>query len=248
MDETIIKAQLNKKPQKEHSEDLIGFEKNVFWLLDGATMPKELSSISVVEYTKNLSNAIRKNAYLNHPQEILKKAIVEMKREYKNSITDINPSSTVIIVCFGKEIEYGVLGDSTLYIVNGDEEIVVTDRRLQNIANKERIEFQHNSTLENRKKLIIKENEYRNQKNGYYIAEFNPIAAQEMICGAITNANQDVLLMSDGLSVLHDKYNWSYRKILEKIKTNSEIIKQLREIDSSDDASFLYIKGENSYE
>lgn len=235
----MFKTEINKKIGKEHSEDFTGREGNVFWLLDGATMPSKLSPVSTLEYTNALSEAIRLNANVGDPKEILRAAITEVSGMFERG--NFNPSATAIIVSLENTIKYGVLGDSTLYIKTDTSEMLVSDNRLKNVAVKERKNYHEDRTKENHIILLKEENRLRNKE--YFIAEYESSAADRMILGELPYKDYEILLMSDGMAVLME-YGWSASDIISEIK-NGSAIETLRKVDKNDDASYIFISGQD---
>ncbi|MEH7094874.1 hypothetical protein [Neobacillus vireti] len=211
-----------KKPTSLKSEDIVGFNNDYFWILDGATPPASKKNREATQLYIKLLNASLSYFSLENvcPAELLKKSIRNVKRTYEKTYpldnSDYLPYSTAIIIKLSDALEYLVLGDSFLSVCTGDQTIEICDDRLKRVAVTERQEVRRlrekgidESTdiyINARRKLIEAEMQLQNKENGYWVAGFNESAADNSITGKIIlNEGQktfSITAMTDGLARL----------------------------------------------
>lgn len=256
------------------SEDAIGYNNNFYWLLDGATPPNEGNNHDLThEYVNTLSACLSYfSISSNTVEDLLRLSTNETKRifEQKYDLDNLPylPYSTVVLVHVGTQLNYLILGDSTLYLETGDKSYELSDCRLKKVATVER-EYVHrlrmlnvpeNSTeyIEARKRLILEEFKMQNVNGGYWVSTFDSDAVNHAITGKIAlNGNTSILLASDGfLRILNNcDYYSSMNELVTKIKSkgSTHIISKLRDLEESpsklkkstsskhDDASFILV-------
>lgn len=255
MSNYVVSFLSDKNPDKEKNEDLIGLCGNVFWLLDGATLPTYMlsskSSITSYDYVQNLNHAILQ--ILQMGQETLSlKDIVKMSIE--NLLKDnssIAASSTIAMVRVNPHsIEYFVLGDSSLLIQANSVTLHITDQRLELIGTDIRKKinsllqaghgFQSSEVEKWKRQLIELELVNRNKPNGYYIASTFPGATDRAFVGEkrLNEEKWKVVLMSDGASQLVNTFykirDWE--QFVHQIQPASlkKTIQQIRELENND--------------
>ncbi|MBH8586385.1 MULTISPECIES: protein phosphatase 2C domain-containing protein [unclassified Thermoactinomyces] len=233
-----IRSLTNKNPHKLENEDLIGWYKNYYWVLDGASVPKGLNvpmEISTGWYVSKLNEGIiRAISSLREPfdlKDILRFAINYILenstiKQFRNSGDIILPSSTIGMVKIEENfLQYMVLGDS-LILSDVDQQIrCFTDERLKQIGRDMRNEinkllklgngYQSNSVNKIKLDLVKLESSLRNTEEGYWIASEDPKAAEKAYTGKIffeKNKDKHVLLMTDGfaraVTTLELFYSW----------------------------------------
>jgi hypothetical protein len=127
------------------------------------------------------------------------------------------PSSTVALLRWtDTRADALVLGDSTIAVITGEREEVLTDQRLAAVAPELRREYrrlladhgydeEHQRTM---RQILEEERRRRNQPGGYWIAEADPQAARQAVQRTwSTDALDAVVLASDGVSRGTDLYD-----------------------------------------
>ncbi|MGX9706550.1 protein phosphatase 2C domain-containing protein [Laceyella tengchongensis] len=215
----------NPNPDKNKNEDLVSSFQNVYWVLDGASVPNGLmvpSKIDTKWYVEQLDKGIKKAlTSFTEPyqlKEVLHYAIQYVLdhsnlREYRSVANFVLPSSTVAMVKINnKQMEYLVLGDSYIVTDISDSIRCFTDNRLENVGVEMRSEINHllqsgngyhSDSINNIKMNLVKlEVSSRNQKDGYWIASEKPDAAYHAMTGTleIKTKGKHVLLMTDGFA------------------------------------------------
>lgn len=273
---SLVRSGVSKRPNAPVCNDIVGFHNNYFWLLDGATPPVGHSYKSVLSlYLSFLSMGLFLNAVKSENSKVLLyHAIQYAKDMIQNSPVfkglKMMPRSTAVVVHVdGNNLDYTVLGDSSLFI---SDEIfkcdVVTDSRLSSVAVDERdaLASLFSSTMDDTSPeyqqayfdLVSKESQFMNQSGGYWIAADNPLAAMMSVYGCYTlESDVSVVLMSDGLSRLFNYFDCFLQPIdfVDYIRKNDsdKIFKFLRYQENSlqhgikdlvsrhDDASFIFL-------
>jgi serine/threonine protein phosphatase PrpC len=255
----VISTCTNKNPDKLHNEDLIGSYGNVFWLLDGASHPKTSESIlSTQQYVHILSQKILgtlQTFSTSAPLQLIvttsiKKIAELIKHEYSSA--SFFPSSTVVMVRIAKhEMEYFVLGDSSLVLKMGTKVEQISDQRLQQIGLNIRDEivsllqqghgYSSPEVKRLKSELIELEDTYRNKKNGFYVASIDPNVCSHALTGKRKldpNLDWSIALLSDGLTRLVDTFEIipSWEEFISHLaKTHAlELINNVRSIEHSD--------------
>ena len=230
-----------KKPSAKKSEDIIGFNNDFYWILDGATPP---SGEKNTFYTQKFVNLL--NAYLSFysikcetPKELLEKSLKRVIDDFDQEKIDKSymPYSTAIILKINNdEIDYLVLGDSYLYIENRLENRLVVDNRLKKIAQSERelvqalrakgVSEDTDIYKEARRSLIEKEREQQNVEGGYWVAGFNKLAAHKGVCGNVKiDSSTMIFALTDGLArlVTHLNSTENILSIANEIKAKGSL-------------------------
>jgi len=215
---------------KTVSEDFIGLCRNCFWLLDGASIPAgvpqhpQLNTLWYVNaLSMEISRAVMGNGADCALSAVLEEALSSIGAQYSREFATgtsqayYPPSSTIILIRANIPfVEYLVLGDSSLLILNGTQVRHVTDARLRRIAAALRDKYSHLLQSENREalsdashRLAAEELAHRNRDGGYWIAALEPEAARHAICGTynLMSEPSSILAMSDGLAAAHDVFS-----------------------------------------
>jgi serine/threonine protein phosphatase PrpC len=228
-------------------------------VLDGASNPKSSESfLSTQQYVHFLNQkmieTLQTSSANTSLQEIMaasiKKIAEFIKHEYSSA--SVFPSSTIVMVRIAKhEIEYLVLGDSSLIFKTGSKTEQISDQRLQQVGSDIRANIisllqkgQGYSTPEIKRlksELIELEDTYRNQENGFYVASTDPTVCHQALTGKRKlnpNSNWNIVLASDGLTRLKDTFETipSWEKFISYLaKTPAiEVINQIRSLEYSD--------------
>jgi serine/threonine protein phosphatase PrpC len=259
------------KPHRKWNEDLIDSYQNVYWLLDGASIPCHLARVGhmntrwyVQQLSEGLKQALAQRA--SSPlQKILSHAIgtVQTKMQAQNTTAEsdaIMPSSTVVLIRLnGPQIEYLLLGDSYLLIHENAYTKCITDQRIKTIAPDTRQQIKqvlahgegfHSNQLRRLKhQLVFSEMQSRNQKEGYWIASDNKEAAYHALTGCIQlspNQTISLLLMSDGFAraVTHLNLFSSWQEFIHLIHNRglNHCLQLVREQERADAMGQRYIR------
>lgn len=196
------------------------------------------------------------------------------EKEYLRSI-DL-PSSTIALVRWDSQVlEYFLLGDCTIILKFDNENINYIKDDALDILDGEVIKFMARemkknsiSHLEARERaidLLIRNRSLKNKLNGYWVLGFSTEAAENAKVGKIQlGIENNILLMSDGFSVLFEKYkatareeiidivdgegvSYCYKRIRDVEINDPECIEYPR-LKQSDDSSAVFIKGRCIYQ
>ena len=265
---TLMQSGICKKPKNAISEDVVGYAGKYYWLLDGAT-PVTGGQCILQQFLGYLNAGLNQYAIsaLN-PQMLLYQAMHFAKKQMdkENLLVGIKhkPRCTGIVIKVEEEnIEYSVLGDSTLcFIDNVDNTCFsITDNRLANFAVKERermesCKFDSDEYIKARDVVIETERKYFNKSDGFWFVSVSPEAAYMGVNGFYDfKHDTTVLLMSDGLTRFVDVFqcyqNYDGIATLIKDKGASYVFSQLRNLEFNrqdvkrpslhDDASFMML-------
>lgn len=270
---------------KNKNEDYVGKYKDYIWIMDGASVPKGIvthpmynANWYVNEFSKYLKQSIDKNNSICSLCSLVEQTIYMIKNKVKvNSLDIINneiciPSSTLILLKINNyNVEYFILGDSTLIYKNNLECTSITDERLSKIAVTERKEcinfikqskgFNNNNLAQLKSKLVRQEMNNRNKLDGYWILSLDTYVCKHAYTGNIKcDYNTIMLLMTDGFSRIVDTYHiyYDWNELLNNLNNKIELynsIKKIRKVENndkdgrkycrfsmSDDASAIIIK------
>jgi hypothetical protein len=252
-------------------EDRIGMFNDIYWLLDGASLPATLAAQtrpSTQEFVDTLAVELAIGAY-ESPQaplrRILRNAIEGVAKRLRDENADkgsISPSSTVVLLRARRwELDYLVLGDSYLLIDDTSEIDCISDQRIKDVAPDLRARFQSSSTPVDsesaRAVLVHQELKSRNQTGGYWIAADDPSAVDHAIVGKRTmTPGSRLLAMSDGFAASVNPLNlypdWGQltqavvangmRGVLQAVRDEETRRRISRPSEPSDDASALLIE------
>lgn len=217
-----VKYGICPKPSLVQAEDIVGYNNNFYWLLDGATPPvgdlNHEKTRNFVQKTNDLLRFHSENA--TDTRSLLKKVLSELIALSDHSDHGYSPYSTIILVhVTGGVVEYSLLADSTLGICINGRTSIISDERLKGVAAHERDEVRNlvaSGTNEDsalyttaRKKLIEAELCQQNVDGGYWIFKPDMSILDQMICGSIhfdTSDDVMIILLSDGLERLVSKF------------------------------------------
>lgn len=195
----------SKREGKEKCEDIVGGNKGFYWLLDGATGTGSNDDVS--KYVSDLSDALYEySEYINSSLDLLMKAIEKVGDSKENICSTI-----ALVYVRDKYIEYTIVGDSHVGIRVNNIKYSRTDDRLKYVATKERYELSkvkdENSCVykELRDKLLKRELEYRNKKDGYWVINGDKNVRNHVLQGRVNISDgdsADVIIMSDGMERL----------------------------------------------
>lgn len=208
------------RPDRDN-EDFAAASANVAVLLDGAGTPGGAESgcvHGVAWFARQLGAQLLAEASDDERSlpECLRNAICHTRNLHAKTC-DLDhpgtPSSTVIAVRLGTEVEYLVLADSVLLfdVVDGDP-IMLTDDREAQVGRAHRSEMDALPSGSPEHDLALKEyvetlRKYRNAADGFWVAAADASAADHALTGSESRDTlRAVALLSDGASRLADRF------------------------------------------
>jgi hypothetical protein len=229
------------------SEDRAVVTPSFLVVLDGATVRTETGCIhGVAWYADHLAAAIVDNASLG-PTDALAAAIKQTADKHRDTC-DLShpgtPSAAVAIVQVSDgRLRYLVLGDVTIVLDLGAEEVVITDDRVGRTAVAERAtaDALPAGSPEKAAALVrMKRAELaaRNVPGGYWIAASDPRAAEHALTGnlRLTQVRRAAIL-TDGATRIVDPFNvYDWHQTLELLERAgpTALISQVRATEAAD--------------
>lgn len=177
------------------------------WVLDGATRFTSKESTQVTDWVSRLSSAI-KTSYRNTPEATLNDILADAILSAATDGSTFHPSATVAMVRFIEgDAEWLVLGDAAVLISSRNGQVTwAQDRRISRVGmevREARREARHAGDERRASTLTIDllrlEDDHRNKKGGFWVAQTNPDAAYQAISG-MTRQATSAILMSDGVA------------------------------------------------
>ncbi|GAA4599106.1 protein phosphatase 2C domain-containing protein [Planotetraspora phitsanulokensis] len=235
------------------NEDFIGATPDAVVLLDGASVPPGIESgctHSVRWYSHTLGSTLltEMTQSAGPLPELLAKGI-----KHVTSLHDFtcdlshggSPSATVVMLRqAGDQLDWLVLGDSTLILDTGTAEpMVVRDDRLDRVAapRRTRLDALFGGTPEHATALrgyVEGLADYRNRDGGFWVAATDPLAADQALTGSVpADSVYAAALLSDGASDAVDRYHLvTWRQLLDTLAQDgpAELIRQVRAAEQSD--------------
>ena len=206
-------------------DDVSGYGKNIFFVLDGATPLFDDNVFSktsdVYDFINELRNTlveqitIDSNASLT---DILRFAIknADIRLSVPASMLECEgPNYTVAMIRINDDdIDYYVCADSSIFIEANQSLKVITDKRFTpfEAENTRRIALlEDNDQKEALKKEIYRETRHKaNQPGGYLVTSVNPQSAENGLVGKISKTGvRKILLCTDGFT----KKDYPYRNL-----------------------------------
>ncbi len=222
-----FKSATASKPTKTTNDDIVGYEGNIFWLLDGATqLVAPDHGLDACWHVRRLSEELTKLARAKPSAplvEMAKSAIAIVGSEFQQTTgldatapQDLRPFSTLILCRHlpeAQKLEYLLLCDSTLLVVqNGQARVVASDPRLDsmNILDEcyRLLAAGHGFDSQEYKKALrhaydIGQPKLNNRTDpqAWYAVTQDASVIDHALSGVIDfKAGDDVLLMSDGFT------------------------------------------------
>ncbi|MDP8929991.1 MAG: hypothetical protein M3O70_15840 [Actinomycetota bacterium] len=215
------------RPGKARNEDFVACFGSAAWVLDGSSVPPGLPSCCELDahwYVTQLSAAIA--AALVHPAgrslaEVVAEAIAAVRDKHhalcRTSASNgaLGPSATMALVRLAAtDLEYFVLGDSSVFLDTDKSAEQISDRRLASVAAPIRHEIREHLRAGHGyessryrtflRTLIEAERQARNVEGGYWIAADDPAAAEHAMVGTRpigkdTASVRRLALLTDGM-------------------------------------------------
>jgi len=246
---------------KLHNEDVYGATDNSYWIMDGAL------SLNRTKYTDDFSDVVWmvkwwQNYLKKHLDQfektiktILEEGMIQLNHDFSKfaNIDDLykldRASAGIGIVRINNEnLESFVLGDVEINLKTEKEIITLVDNKVEELDNKV-MEMIFNNPHREREFAfkgytveeldVLRENRSKmNSEDGYYILEHDVNAIQNGIYREYRLDNiKEILMMSDGFSSIHNKYDLlSVEDLLAKSKNEGmkPLLKMIRDVEESD--------------
>lgn len=229
------------------SEDRAVVAPNLLVVLDGATVRTDTGCIhGVAWYADHLAAAIVDNATLG-PVGALTAAIQQTSDRHRETC-DLNhpgtPSAAVAIVQVSDgNVRYLVLGDVTIVLDLGGQEVIVTDDRVSQTAIAERAAANALPTGSPEKAAALVRMKHaelaaRNVPGGFWIAASVPSAAEHALTGEVPLSRvRRLAILTDGATRIVDlfkRYDWrEVLDVLERVGPTA-LISQVRQTEGTD--------------
>ena len=204
------------------------------WVLDGATRFTSKESTQVTDWVSRLNSAI-KTSYRNTPEATLNDILADAILSAATDGSTFHPSATVAMVRFIEgDAEWLVLGDAAVLISSRNGQVTwAQDRRISRVGmevREARREARHAGDERRASTLTIDllrlEDDHRNKKGGFWVAQTNPDAAYQAISG-MTRQATSAILMSDGVAnEIRLGHLGSFEKASERASQEPESVMQ----------------------
>ncbi len=154
------------------------------------------------------------------------------------------PSSSVTILrAHDHRVDYLVLFDSVIVLDGRAGLQVVTDRRVDAVAQPEHLAIRAHPVgspahQDRVRRLVAAQRRHRNQPGGYWVAGAKPMAADQAVAGSLPRALVSrAALLSDGVSCLVEPYavvDWTRLLAILEQRGPGQVISRVREAEDAD--------------
>ena len=280
----IINKECISLPARDINEDIAFINNYAAWILDGAT---GLSRKNLVDtesdakwFVEQWDEYLKKNImkWNMELKDIVSEGIKQINNNFHTNLNDSQksnlqsidlPSSTIALIRWDKNyIDYLLLGDCTLMFKNNNNEIkYIKDETLDHLdgiviefmtREKKKNSISHIEARELAMDLLVKHRSLKNKPNGYWSLGFSKESAEKAKVGKEKLEKESkILLMSDGFSILFNKYTKvkkeeifdiieqeglkSCYKLIREIEDNDPECIQYPRLKKSDDSSAIFI-------
>lgn len=232
---------------KHPNEDIFGYNKNTFWVIDGATdifNDNYFSETSDVQWiVQKLNYFLKENSSIMSLREMLRKAIENVRLEAFErapiiNTVPINRLPTFSICCARikePKLEYLCIGDCSLFCSNcpsnrySDLRVLPFHYQVNEVKEKYKNNQSEYSSQVLKKVHEIKK--YINIESGYWIGTLDSNVVDKSVVGNIDIKKGDrFLLCSDGFRPSLDEaglIQFSVNEIFDKDKINKLIMNQI---------------------
>jgi hypothetical protein len=155
-----------------------------------------------------------------------------------------SPSSSVAILReHDHRVDYLVLFDSVIVLDGPSGLTLVTDRRVDAVAQEEHLATREHPVgspahQDRVRRLVAAQRRHRNQRDGYWVAGAKPTAADQAMTGSLPRALVSrAALLSDGASCLVEPYevvDWTQLLALFEQHGPGQVIARVREAENAD--------------
>jgi hypothetical protein len=241
------------------NEDFVAASSSVAVVLDGVTAPPTLGGScahGTPWFVAQLGSHLLSSATTQPDKplpEVVADAITRVAETHGSSC-DLEdpgtPASSVAIVREGDQVlDYLVLFDSVIMLAGPSDLEVVSDRRVDAVAQHEDLatrahpigSHEHQARVH---KLITAQRRWRNQPDGYWVAAANPAAAYEAVTGSWPRSLVSrAALLSDGVSCLVERYaagDWRWLLTALQRQGPRHVISRVREAEHTDPAGLRW--------
>ncbi|MFC0436620.1 hypothetical protein [Kutzneria buriramensis] len=247
--------QLATKPGSVNAdnEDCAACNPRAMVVLDGLTARTDTGCAhGVAWFAERLATSILDHSHLD-PTEALRAGILHTAGLHARSCDLTNPATPCaavgIVKIDGDRLRYLALGDVTIVIDSGTNQLAISDLRVNKTALAERAEADAlPADSSDKAAALIKmkraEIAARNTPGGYWIAAADPSAADEAITGEMPLfAVRRVAVLTDGAARAVDPFSlYSWRGALDVLTNDGprELISQVRAAEESDPLGKLW--------
>jgi hypothetical protein len=241
--------------QSKPNEDFVAASSSVAVVLDGLSAPPALGTgctHGTPWFVALLGSHLLSSATTqpDEPlQELVAGAITRVADAHGHTC-DLEdpgtPASSVTMVREGDQgLDYLVLFDSVIVLDGPSGLKVVTDRRVDTVAQAEELAIRehpigspaHQARVD---ELVAAQRRRRNQPGGYWVAGAKPAAAHQAVAGSLPRSLVTrAALLSDGASCLVERYgvgDWSWLLTVLQDQGPRHLISRAREAEATDPA------------
>jgi hypothetical protein len=242
----------HRSPMAASNEDFIAATAGVVTVLDGATVPPRLATGCVhgtAWFTNRLGSLLLELAADRERAlaDCLAQAITELAALHGPRCDPRHPGGPSATVAVLRErydqVDFLVLGDSTILLDGMEGLQIMTDDRLERVARRERDAMLMHATGSAaqgplREHLITEQRCRRNRPGGYWIASSDPAAARHGLAGVVQRrALRRAGVLSDGATRLVDRFrllSWSELLDLLDVQGPEALVARVRLAEVSD--------------
>ncbi len=260
----IVESHTSPKPGRTKNDDIAGYESGTFWLMDGATQLVQPAHGKDASWHVGRLDAAFRAAIRNTPDidlaTLARAAIKSVADEFfeatglnSQSPQELRPFSTLVLCrpdAKAASLDYLVVCDSTLAVIGGGDETVISDERIgplgvTNDILKQGHGFDSDSYRKALCDLYDATHKRINVSGGFDVVGQDDGVIERALRGRIPlKPNQDVLLMSDGFTRAIDTLGlyktWRDLHAGLKEKGGEEIIREIRATESADNQGRKY--------
>jgi hypothetical protein len=238
---------------RKPNEDFVAASPTVAIVLDGLSAPPALSTgctHGTPWYVARLGSELLSSATTEPDKplpEVVAGAITRVADAHRHTC-DLGdpgtPAASVTIVREGDQgLDYLVLFDSVILLDGPSGIEVVTDRRVDSVAQAEELATRvhpigspaHQARVDD---LVAAQRRSRNQPGGYWVAGAKPEAAYQAVTGSLPRSLVSrVALLSDGVSCLVERYevgDWGWLLTVLQDHGPRRLISHAREVEGTD--------------
>jgi hypothetical protein len=235
------------------NEDFVAASPSVAVVLDGLTAPPALGTGCVhgtpwfVTHLGTQLVGAATTARDEPLQAIVAGAITRVADAHAHTCDLDHPgtpsSSVTILREHDHRVDYLVLFDSMIVLDGPSGLTVVTDRRVDAVAQEEHLATREHPVgspahQDRVRRLVAAQRRHRNQRDGYWVAGAKPTAADQAVTGWLPRALVSrAALLSDGVSCLVEPYevvDWTQLLAILEQHGPGQVIARVREAEDTD--------------
>ncbi len=223
------------------NEDILGYNNNFYWVLDGATAltnKKVFDSASDSKYiVQSFSKFFYSNSSLsNNNRELISKSLLDIKsyidtQKLKDLEYELQPSFAMALVHItNRELEIDLLSDCYVIIYSGNDIKVFTDERINRLDEKA-LSFEDRDMM---REQFIKNRKLMNKKDGYYVGTFLDFPMDDIRKYSFFRENvKEVLICSDGFYKVFKLGVVSLKDFFDSKLELQDVVNKLRDYEKS---------------